>query len=719
LRATRFPAFDIDCTDANLAQMIQDAIVGQLGPTPVRTGRAPKRLLMYTLAGEPFSRMRLWIETPAGEKHLVEVLGEGQQYLVHGTHPTSNTPYAWDVDPVAFGVGLCSAAQASACLDFVAQLIEITGAGTCKREGDGRRSTRTAAGDQASLLAPSIELVQECVALIPNADALFPERDDWLRVGYAIRAAVGSEHDEEGFEIFAEFSARWDGGVNDTDYVRDNYRRLTGPYAVGWPFLCELARPYGFNDAALEFEAIEPAPDDVPAVEEAPAYSDQWLAEQLVEQYRGVLRNVPERDAWLVWDNSRWLLDATRGAEDLIRQGLKGIAVPLMRQGASAAEKAKNYKLANVICSAGKVDAVAKLMRSNRTIAVPIAALDHDPLVLNTPAGPVDLVTGMVGAADPDLLLTKQTAVAPAFGVEPVEFMRYLREATGDDAELIGFLQRYVGYCLTGLTREQQFAFVFGPGGSGKGTFLTTVTEILGDYAATADMATFTASHGDRHTTDLAMLVGARLVTASETEAGKRWHEQRIKNVTGGDKITARFMRQDNFTYTPQFKLLIIGNHQPELRDVGRAMRRRLHMVPFEIIPKVTDGRLAEKIRAEYPAILAWMIEGCLAWQRDGLMPPARVLAATEEYFEGEDALGAWLSECCTTGPDLHEETQVLFRSWQEWANPRNEYVGTVKRFSQAMKSRGFHPCRNGENRRRGFEGVRLIIREGDVRLMA
>ena len=206
-----------------------------------------------------------------------------------------------------------------------------------------------------------------------------------------------------------------------------------------------------------------------------------------------------------------------------------------------------------------------------------------------------------------------------------------------------------LGYALTGSTREHALFFGYGSGANGKGVTINTAAGILADYAQTAAVETFTASFTDRHTTELAALRGARLVTVAETEEGRRWAESRIKTLTGGDPIRARFMRQDEFEFQPQLKLLISGNHKPGLRSVDEAIRRRFHLIPFVITipPDERDPDLAEKLKSEWPAILAWMIAGCLAWQRERLNPPAAVRDATAAYLDAQDALAAWIEECC------------------------------------------------------------------------
>ena len=295
------------------------------------------------------------------------------------------------------------------------------------------------------------------------------------------------------------------------------------------------------------------------------------------------------------------------------------------------------------------------------------------------PGGTVDLRTGAVREASPKDYITKNTAVAPAATPYCPLWMRFLDEVTGGDAELICFLQQMAGYALTGDTCEHALMFIYGAGGNGKSVFLNAITGILADYAATAPMDSFTASPGDRHPTDLAMLRGARLVTASETEEGRPWAEARIKQMTGGDRITARFMRQDNFTFIPQLKLIIVGNHKPVLHNVDDAARRRFNIIPFVRKPAAPDPDLEAKLKAEGPGILRWMIEGCLDWQRHGLQRPTAVCAATEEYFADQDVMAQWLADACDVEPEnphKWEATSDLFEIMVELRHEGRRKIG-------------------------------------------
>jgi putative DNA primase/helicase len=199
------------------------------------------------------------------------------------------------------------------------------------------------------------------------------------------------------------------------------------------------------------------------------------------------------------------------------------------------------------------------------------------------------------------------------------------------------------------------------------------------------------------------------LVTAIETEDGHGWAESKIKAITGGDKVSARFMRQDFFEFTPQFKLLIAGNHKPSLRTVDEAIRRRFNLIPFAVTipPLDRDRQIENKLIPELPGILAWMIEGCLGWQRLGLAPPKGVIAATEAYIEAEDAIAAWIEECCDRDPDSWHTSTELFASFDAWARKAGERIGSVKNFSQRLEGRSgidFQRKKHG----RGFYGLRL-----------
>jgi putative DNA primase/helicase len=421
------------------------------------------------------------------------------------------------------------------------------------------------------------------------------------------------------------------------------------------------------------------------------------------DRYEGQLLFDHDLKTWFVWDGCRWRLDKTAMAFEKARQLVR----ELTKEQSSRSKLTANRT--SFACG------VVKFAASDRAFAVIASEWDQDIFLLGTPEGTLNLRDGTLQPALPESRITKLTAVSPAVSSECPIWLNFLNEATGSDERLIRFLQQLCGYALTGSVVEHVMAFVYGGGGNGKSVFINTVSGVMGEYASTAAMTTFTASRSDAHPTELARLKGARLVTASETEKGHAWAEAKIKALTGGDRIAARFMKQDFFEFTPQFKLIVVGNHKPTLANVDDAIKRRFNIVPFIRTPASPDRHLEQKLRAEWPMILRWMIEGCLDWQANGLLRPESVTAITEAYFDDQDLLGQWLSDKCDAEPDnphKWDTVATLFASWSTYATAAGEAPGSKKAFSEAMQSRGFHSARGGKGVRT-FKGVRLTIAAG------
>lgn len=409
--------------------------------------------------------------------------------------------------------------------------------------------------------------------------------------------------------------------------------------------------------------------------------SEDAIALHFTHAYGDRLRFDHHAGKWYEWTGTRWQRNekkiAFHYARDLARQISGGVA------------RFSKSSVAN---------GVESFARADPTHAVTSEVWDSDPWLLGTPAGTVDLRTGECFDARQGDHITKLAGAAPEVG-EPSLWLQFLREATAGDEGLIRFLRQMAGYCLTGRTNEHVLFFIYGPGGNGKSVFLNILNFILGDYATTSGMDTFTASKNDRHPTDLAMLKGARLVSASETEEGRAWAESRIKQLTGGDKISARFMRQDFFEFLPQFKLVIVGNHAPVLANVDDAARRRFNIVPFTQRPARPDRQLEEKLKAEAGRILSWAIEGCRDWQDNGLVRPEIVQAATQDYFDDQDLFGQWLAERCELGRSKSEATTPLYNDWAEYAHAAGDDPGSQKAFGSRIKRAGFQFRKSHGNR--------------------
>ncbi len=330
------------------------------------------------------------------------------------------------------------------------------------------------------------------------------------------------------------------------------------------------------------------------------------------------------------------------------------------------------------------------------------------------PAQTIDLRTGGGKAPCPNDYITKTTAcaIAPPGTPHPI-WSSFLERVTAGDTELQGFLQRYIGYCLTGTVNEHVFVFAYGTGANGKSTFMNTILKIFGDYGTVADVGTFIASNQDRHPTDLAKLHNVRFAVAQETQRGRKWDEAKIKSLTGGDKQTARFMRQDFFDFVPICKLFISGNHKPRLENVDEAIRRRFNLVPFvvQIPPEERDPDLPEKLKSEWPAILRWAVDGCGLWRKMGLKPPRSVTEATKAYLEDQDLVQQWVEECTQDG-GMYASTLVkeLYASWRQWCDEKGLMPGSATQLSDALADRGYERIRM-HGGKRGFS--RLQTKQG------
>jgi putative DNA primase/helicase len=422
-----------------------------------------------------------------------------------------------------------------------------------------------------------------------------------------------------------------------------------------------------------------------------PNVTEDGAALEFAQLYRGKLLFDHDVGAWYEWDGSIWHQNRTGIAFQWARELARGLA---LREPDRV-----RYVSSKTSFAAG----VERFARHDPVFAVTAGFWDTDPLLLGTPSGTVDLRSGRLRPSEPSEAVSKSTLTAPSASADCPVWLRFLDEATGGDTDLIRFLQQWCGYCLSGLTKEHALLFIHGGGGEGKGTFLNTVAKIMGGYAAASTMDTFIASPFTQHTTDLAMLRAARLVTAQETESGRQWAEARVKQLTGGDPVTCRFMRQDNFTYTPQFKLTIVGNHRPSLHNVDDAMRRRLNIVPFTRKPQRPDPDLSAKLLDEAPSILRWMINGCSDWLSNGLVRPAVVTAETADYFSDQDTFAQWLTEDCDCeigNSWKFERVGELWARWQAFAKAAGEPPGSLKAFSAILARRGF-------KKHKGTQGVR------------
>lgn len=431
------------------------------------------------------------------------------------------------------------------------------------------------------------------------------------------------------------------------------------------------------------------------------ALSHDALAEHFIDKHGEDWRYVAPWGQWFEWAGDRWRQDVTESHVGLAKHVTRdALTWPEAKELTASSKRDIN--------SIGTAKALLSLARGG--CAATTDQWDTDPWLLGVPGGVLELQSGKMLEAERGQYITKQCPVAPAAGT-PKRWLEFLHQVTDDNEPLIAFLHRCAGYWLTGSAREHSLTFLYGTGANGKSVFMRTLGGILGvdslQYAASCQMVVFTESKVERHSTELARLRGARLVMAEETAGGAKWDQAKIQWLTGEGSVTARFMRQDDFTFKPQFKLLFAGNHKPQLRSVDEAIKRRFHLVPFTVtIPlERRDHQLYDKLREEWPQILGWMVDGCTEWLRQGLQPPAVITDATNTYLETEDALGQWLEECCERKGTT--DSAILFENYRRWCEKNGEHAWSRRAWANAMVERGFLP-RKGSGGVRRLDGVGL-----------
>lgn len=419
--------------------------------------------------------------------------------------------------------------------------------------------------------------------------------------------------------------------------------------------------------------------------------TDLGNARRLVAEHGENIRHVHAWGAWLVWDGQRWAKDKTAAIQRLARQVVAGIYAE-----ATAAvdedERKATAKWAMASESRNRLDAMEALARAEPGIPADENDLDANPWLLNVANGTLNLQTGQLQAPARDDLITKRVDVAYHPEAECPQWLAFLGDIMNGNEALIAFLQRAIGYSLSGSTREQCLFFMYGTGQNGKSTFMDVIAALAGEYwQKTPTETLLVKEHGGGIPNDVARLPGVRLVVAAEVEQGKRLAESLVKDMTGGDELSARFMRGEWFTFRPAFKLWLYGNHKPVIRGTDAGIWRRIRLIPFNVtIPDwMVDKDLPDKLKAELPGILAWAVRGCLEWQGGGLREPNEVTEATAGYRSDMDALGAWLDECCELEASATATAKELFNAYQQWCKDAGERAKSQRHLGFSLRERG------------------------------
>ncbi len=409
---------------------------------------------------------------------------------------------------------------------------------------------------------------------------------------------------------------------------------------------------------------------------------------------------------WLVWTGARWERDDSGQVHRLAKETVRGI----YREASAAEDEDRRKAIANharASESETKIRALVELAKSEAPVSPD--ELDADPMLLNVRNGTIDLRTGALREHRREDLITKLAPVEYDPNAEAPAWEAFLERVLPGE-ELRGFVRRAAGYSATGDTSEQCMFINHGPGANGKSTFQEAVSAALGDYAMRTPTETLLVKRAGGVPNDVARLKGARFVTASETEEGRRLAESLVKDLTGQDTISARFMWAEWFDFKPTHALHLSTNHKPEIRGTDAAIWRRIRLIPWAVtIPAAEqDRKLTEKLRGELPGILAWIVRGCSEWMREGLKAPEEVRRATKAYRAEMDVLAAFLADCCLRDEGEEAFAGELWGAWKRWCEETGEQVGTQKRFGGQLAERGFLNHRDSRTGRKVWSGVSL-----------
>jgi putative DNA primase/helicase len=437
-------------------------------------------------------------------------------------------------------------------------------------------------------------------------------------------------------------------------------------------------------------------------------YTDVGNAKRLVRSYGADIRYCHAWGKWLIWDGARWQIDETGDIERLAK---KTVAA-LFGEAATLSDEAREKFVRHALKSEQeqRIKAMIALARSEPGVPVRPNQLDVHPFLLNVLNGTLDLRSGKLREPRREDLITKLVPVAYDPVAKAPAFTRFIVEVMCGRRDLIRYLQRALGYALTGSTSEQVFFVLYGSGANGKSTLLTLIHNLLGpDYAMDTPADTFSAKQfGDGIPNDLARLKGSRFVTAVELE-GRKLDEPKLKRITGQDQITARFMRAEFFQFTAELKLFIACNEMPTIDSSGHAIWRRIRLIPFDAKITKPDRHLPDRLRRELPGVLAWLVRGCLAWQKRGLGLPEPISAATKAYRQEMDAVGRFLADCCESVKEAKIGAKVLYEAYLAWCKRAEEEPLKQAAFGRKLTRRGLPKARSGDGGSYEYTGLALV----------
>lgn len=419
--------------------------------------------------------------------------------------------------------------------------------------------------------------------------------------------------------------------------------------------------------------------------------TDYGNAERLVNRHGSILRYCTTWEKWLVWQNTHWEKDEIGTVERMAKDTVRSI----YKEAQDAIDDYQRTLLAKHAVrseSSRSIAAMIKLAWSQLPMPIKSEQLDKDPFLLNCKNGTVNLKTGELQPHKKEDYITKIIPVNYDSDAKCPEWTAFLNQIMDNKQDLISFLQRSIGYSLTGSTKEQCMFILHGNGANGKSTFLGAIRELMGQYTTHINSDSLMVKDKSTINNDIARLQGARMVTCMESEGGKRLAESLIKSMTGGDPLTARYLHAEFFDFLPAFKLWMGTNHKPQIRGMDDGIWRRIRLIPFSVKfpPDKQDRDLPEKLKKELPGILNWCVTGCQEWLKNGLCVPKEVLVATDSYKNEMDTIARFIGDCCTTETKISTRSSDLYAAYVDWCKKVGEYELSQSRFSVRMDEKGY-----------------------------
>jgi putative DNA primase/helicase len=718
LQTRQVRAIDVDIPDAATSAAVRDLVAMLVGDLPCRwRANSGKLLLAFHMPGE-FSKRII----RCGDAGAIEFLATGQQFIAHGTHP-SGARYTWDgldVCEVLGGFPVVGADEFEALWAGLADIYGVEGSTTTK-PGQQPLTAR----QRADINDPVVDYLEQ------QGLVLGIESDGKVHVTCPWKA----EHSGDSGPSETSWLPAGVGGID-----RGNFKCLHAHCAHRGAD--EFLGAVGYTDTEFEAQPVMEGVERKGVPEARHLTTDQANAGRIVRQFGK--RLIVMAGQWFAWTGKRWEKDDSEvyrcgcRLSKLIHEeadewrAKKTGDEEQMKTNLAVAEALKKWAQKSEM----KASIEAALGLAKKLLAVPEDALDRNPWLLNCANGTVDLRTGEIKKHDPGDFITKLVPLAYDPAARSAAWDTVTARVTLEEGmttrPLARFLQRWFGYCATGSTREQAFVVHYGQGSNGKSTILDTVADVLGDYAATAAPGLMVGNAKDRHPTEVADLHGRRMVTSHETGEGGQLKEDVVKQLTGSDKVKARFMRADFFEFDPTHKLQLLTNHKPAIKGQDNGIWRRVLLMPylarFAVAEEVAAGRahfvrdtrIMDRLAAEKQGVLAWVIEGAKAWAQDGLQPPDAVLAASRDYQTEQDRVGQFLADCCEFDPAAREPLaggfgDGLYGAYKEWATSNGIFHLSKQKFADELKRA--IPCgnvvegREPETRRkvRWVVGVRLL----------